>query len=234
MNKTIVSIFTLIILFSLIITGAAGIAGYKKFQLMPKDDSASNKEFMQFISKFKKDVKDKNIESLKKSIAPDVAYTVADAYGIKGFLKIWKLDKNPDSSEFWGEMGKVLSMGSAYYNEEKTSFAYPYLFVTFPSDYDSFEFAAVTAKKVNVRKTASSKSPVIETLYYEIVKPVNTEADPKKEKIDDFTGIWIQVITSAGKEGYIFSRYIHSPIGYRAIFEKKGNIWQMTAFVSGD
>jgi len=131
-------------------------------------------------------------------------------------------------------MDKVLSMGSAYYNEEKTSQAFPYLFVTFPSDYDSFEFLILTGKKVNIRKTPSSKSPVVETLDFEIVKRASSEALPKEEKIDGVKGTWIKVITSSGKEGYVFSRYIHSPIGYRAIFEKRKGSWKLTVFVAGD
>lgn len=233
MKKLNTVFLTLIILFNFSISGTGETGSFKKFQIIPKEDSAADKEFALFISKFKKDIKEKNIKSLKKSIAPDVAFNIEE-YGIEGFLKIWKLDKDAKNSEFWNEMKKILSMGSAYYNEEKTSYAYPYLFVAFPENYDSYEYAAATGKKVNVRKAPSSKSPVVETLDYEIVKTVNAEPYPKKEKIDGFNGIWIQVITSSGKKGYIFSRYIHSPIGHRAIFEKRDNVWLMTAFVSGD
>ena len=208
--------------------------GFKKFQVLPKDDSLTDKEFSIFISNFKKDVKNKNIESLKKSIAPDLSWTFGEESGIKSFLKWWKLDKNPGSSGFWNEMDKVLSMGSVFYNEEKTSHAFPYLFVTFPADYDSFQFAAVTGKKVNVRKTASSKSAVVETLDYEVVKTSAAETNSKTEKIDGITGTWIKVTTSTGKEGYIFSQFLHSPVGYRAIFEKRKKGWMLTAFISGD
>ncbi len=208
--------------------------GFKKFKLTPINDSLSDKDFSQFIKNFIKDVKDKNIESLKKSIAPDVRWTFGEDEGIKSFLKSWELDKNPKNSEFWDEMGKVLSMGSAFYNEEKTSFAFPYLFVTFPSDYDPFQFAAVTGNKVNVRKSPSSKSTVIETLDYEIVKRSNPEEAIVKEKIDGINGSWIKIITSTGKEGYIFSQFIHSPVEYRAIFEKRNNKWMLTVFIAGD
>lgn len=234
MKKLTILFIILSITLSLSITGETKSVTFKKFQLTPSDDSASDKDFSQFITKFKKDVKNKNIESLKKSISPDISYTFGDEDGIKGFLKTWKLDGNPKNSEFWGEMDKILSMGSAYYNEEKTSHAYPYLFVTFPPDYDSFEYAAVTGKKVNVRKTPSSKSPVVETVDYEIVKQINVEPDPKKEKIGGYTGIWVNVMTAGGNTGYIFSRYLHSPIGYRAIFEKQEKGWMLTAFISGD
>ncbi len=229
----IISIFASVIISSVAVT-AEDIRGFKKFQLMPQDDSINDKEFSMFIEKFKKDLKNRNIESLKKSISTDISWGFGDNDGIKGFLKNWKLDKNPKNSLFWDEIEKVLSLGSAFYNEEKTSHAFPYLFVTFPADYDQFEFAALTGKKINIRKEASSKSAVIETLDYEIVKPVPSPEPRKKETVNGFRGEWVEVTTASGKTGYVFSRYIHSSIGYRAIFEKKGKTWMMTAFISGD
>ena len=208
--------------------------GFKKFQLMPQDDSVKDKEFSNFITKFKKDVKSRNIDSLKKSISADITWNFGDNGGIKGFIKNWNLDKNPKNSPFWDEIDKVLSLGSAFYNEEKTSHAFPYLFVTFPADYDQYEFAALTGKKVNIRKEASSKAAVIETLDYEIVKPVASPDPRKKETVGGFRGEWIEVTTASGKTGYVFSRFIHSSIWYRAIFEKKGKAWILTAFISGD
>ncbi len=234
MKKTIVPVLCLAMLLSLTITVAAETKGFKKYQLMPKDDASSDKEFSLFIKNFKKDVKNKNIESLRKSITKDIVYTFDNGDGIKGFIKYWKLDRNPEKSVFWEEMEKVLSLGSSFYDEKKTSHAYPYLFVTFPEEYDSFEFSAVTGKKVNVRKDPSSESPVVETLDYEIVKPLYTDQEPRKEKIDGINGKWIQVMTSSGKEGYIFSQYLHSPIGHRAIFIKEDKSWKLSVFVSGD
>jgi len=237
MNKIIVILATLFISVSAIIPAPVyteDVKGFKKFQLMPQDDSSKDKEFYLFISEFKKDVKSKNIDSLKKSISPDISWSFGDNEGIKGFLKNWKLDKKPKDSLFWDEIEKVLSLGSAFYNEEKTSHAFPYLFVTFPADYDQFEFAALTGKKINIRKEASSKSAVIEILDYEIVKPVASPEPRKKETVSGLRGEWIEVTTASGKTGFVFSRYIHSSIGYRAIFEKKGKTWMLTAFIAGD
>jgi len=234
MKKTLTLLISFSILFSLIISGAAETKGFKKFQLIPIDDAASDKDFLIYIEKFKKDVKDKNFESLKKSIAPDVLYEIESVNGLKGFIKTWKLDKNPKKSDFWFEIDRILSMGSAYFNDEKTSHVYPYLFVTFPSDYDSYEYIAVTGKKVNVRKAPDAKSPVIETVDYEIVKPMHVEPEPKNDKIDGINGTWIMVKTGSGKEGYIFNQFLHSPLGYRAIFEKRDGRWMMTIFLAGD
>lgn len=234
MKNKFTILLTLVLFFSLSISGSTETKGFKKFQLMPKDDAAADKEFSLFIAKFKKDVKDKKFESLKKSIASDVLYEIESVDGLKGFVKTWKLDKNPKKSDFWFEMDRILSMGSAYYNEEKTAYAYPYLFVTFPADYDSYEYIAVTGKKVNVRKTPDAKAPVVETIDYEIVKPMHIEPEPKNDIIGGIKGTWIMVKTGSGKEGYIFNQFLHSPLGYRAIFEKRDGRWMMTIFLAGD
>lgn len=234
MKKKLALLITFSILFSFIVSGSAETKSFKKFQLLPSDDSVTDKEFSVYIEKFKKAVKDKNLTSLKKLTADDVQYTIESQGGVKGLIKFWELDKNPDKSHFWYQIDKVLSMGSAYYDDEKTSHAYPYLFVKFPADYDSFEYIAATGKKVNVRKAPGSKSSVIETLDYEILKSAGVEENPGRETINGIDGTWVKVITSKGKEGYIFSHYVHSPIGYRAIFEKRKKGWLFTAFVSGD
>ena len=230
MKKTL----TILLFFSIIITGAAEVKEFKKFQLLPIDDSAADKEFSIYIQKFKTAVKFKNFTALRKLIAPDVAFTFESQDGINGLIKLWNLDRNPRNSNFWYEMDKVLSMGSSFYDENKTTQAYPYLFVIFPADYDSHEYSAVTGKKGNVRQTPSSKSPVIETLDYEIVRTTWSAEETVPEKVNGINGTWVKVQTSTGKTGYVFSHYIHSPIGPRAIFEKRSDGWVLTAFVSGD
>ncbi|PKL18556.1 MAG: hypothetical protein CVV49_05620 [Spirochaetae bacterium HGW-Spirochaetae-5] len=230
MKKTL----TILLFFSIIITGMAEVKEFKKFQLLPIDDSAADKEFYIYIQKFKTAVKSRNLTTLRNLIAHDVAFTFESQDGINGLIKLWNLDRNPQNSKFWYEMDKVLSMGSSFYDENKTTQAYPYLFVIFPADYDSHEYSAVTGKKVNVRQTPSSKSPVIETLDYEIVKTAWSAEDTVSEKVNGINGTWVKVQTSTGKTGYVFSHYIHSPIGPRAIFEKRSEGWVLTAFVSGD
>jgi hypothetical protein len=210
---------------------------FKRFILAPADDSSKDREFSKFITKFRKAVKDRNLKFLKDNTSKKIVWSFGDEFEeINGFLKNYGLDtKAYKDSAFWNEMDKILSLGGVYYNEEKTSFAFPYMFVNFPADYDSYSFAAVTGKKVNVRKDADKKSPVIETLSYEVIKILNTpDYDAEDEIIDSKRGVWVNIQTASGKKGYIFSYYMHSPIGYRAIFERQNGKWMLTAFISGD
>lgn len=204
---------------------SAGIKSFKKFILMPYDDSSKDKEFLKFITEFKQAVIDRNITFLEEHTSKKIIWSFADEYGsMKGFLKNYGLDvKTYKKSAFWNEMEKILSLGGIFYNDEKTSIAFPYVFVNFPgNDYDSYTFAAVTGKDVNVRKSPDRNSMIIDTLSYEIVQVLNNPGyDAKNEIIASRSGTWVNIKTASGKEGYIFSYYLHSPIGYRAIFEKK-------------
>jgi len=216
-----------------------GNAGnFKKYILMPVDDSSKDKDFQKFITDFKKAIKDKNISYLKENTSKNIIWSFADESGsIKGFLKNYGLDvKLYKKSPFWNNMEKILNLGGTFYNDEKTSMAFPYMFVLFPgNDYDSYTFAAVTGKNVNIRKTPDRNSAVIDTLSYEIVKVLNFPGyDAKEEIIGSKSGVWVNIRTASGKEGYIFSYYLHSPIGYRAIFEKQEGKWLLKAFISGD
>lgn len=211
---------------------------FKKFALLPVDESLKDPDFLKFITVFKKAIKDKNLEYLKNNTSKNIVWSFGDEKGgIRGFLKYFDLDrKNYREAVFWDYMDKILSLGGVYYNEEKTSFAFPYLFVTFPGgDFDIYSYAAVTGKNVNVRKSADRNSAVIETLDYEIVKILNPpDYDTPNEIIGSKSGAWVNILTASGRNGYIFNYYIHSPIGYRAIFEKHEGKWLLTAFISGD
>lgn len=211
---------------------------FRKYILMPADDSLKDRELLKFITGFRQAVKNKDITFLKKNTSENIIWSFADEQGsIKNFLEHYRLDKGTyKESGFWQEMDRILAMGGIYYNEEKTSIAFPYIFVNFPvNDYDSYTYAAVTGKNVNIRKNPDINSPVIETISYEIVKIQNHhDYDAKKITIASKPGLWIKVQTSSGKEGYLFSYYIHSPIGYRAVFEKIQSKWMLRLFISGD
>jgi len=240
--KKIFLFLTIILLSASLYTTADSAAAYaeenfKKFILLPVDESSKDKEFQKFINEFKKAVKEKNIKFIKENTSKNVSWSFGDEDGgINGFLKGYGLDNNSHKkSYFWDDMEKVLSLGGVYYKDEQPSFSFPYMFSKFPDDYDSYTFAAVTGKKVNVRKSADRNSPVIETLSYEIVKIINApDYDTKEEIIETKRGVWVNIQTSSGNNGYIFSYYIHSPIGYRTIFEKQDGKWILTVFIAGD
>ena len=210
---------------------------FKKYQLIPVDDSSDDKEFRSFIKDFRKAVARRDIEYIKKHISSKIVRSFDDdGTGADGFFETWKLDSSYKKSPFWDEMERVLATVPASSEEEGIRYyVFPYVFDKFPGDeYDSYSYAAVTAKKVNVRKTASEKGKVIAVLDYEIVKIIEVTPEKKKVMVSGKSGSWVKVQTSSGKKGYIFDYYLHSPIGYRAIFKKYPETWKLTHFITGD
>ncbi|HQO39405.1 MAG TPA: SH3 domain-containing protein [Spirochaetota bacterium] len=210
---------------------------FKKFQLIPVDDSSNDPEFRSFIEEFKKAVAVKNIKYIKKHISPQIIYSFENENtDAEAFFKAWKLNRSYRKSEFWNEMERVLAtVPSSSEEDGNRYYVFPYVFEKFPGDqYDSYSYAAVTAKKVNLRKTPSVKGKVLASLDYEIVKIIEATHEKRKVRVGGKSGSWIKVQTSSGTRGYIFDYYLHSPIGYRAIFKKNTGTWLLTHFITGD
>jgi hypothetical protein len=80
-----------------------------------------------------------------------------------------------------------------------------------------------------VRKEANTRSAVIRTLSFDVVKLGQDKATNSAIRRQ-----WVPVVLADGQKGYVAADYIRSPIDYRAIFVKKGGKWIMTAFIAGD
>lgn len=238
--KNITALFFIIITLSAVtLTGQynSGSESFKRFQLIPVDASSDDKVFQSFIKDFRKAVAARDIEYIKKHISSQIVYSINEgASGSEGFLAAWNLDRSYKKSAFWDEMERVLATVPASSEEEGIRcYVFPYVFDKFPGDeYDSYSFAAVTAKKVNVRETASQKGKVVAVLDYEIVKLIEVAPEMKKVRVSGKSGSWVRVETSSGIKGYIFDYYLHSPIRYRAIFKKYPDTWKLTHFLTGD
>jgi hypothetical protein len=45
---------------------------------------------------------------------------------------------------------------------------------------------------------------------------------------------WTAVRFAANRSGYVYSRLVRSPIGYRAFFTRENGRWMLAMFVAGD
>ena len=108
----------------------------------------------------------------------------------------------------------------------------PYVFGSFPDDYDAFEHAAVVADKAPLRERPEAGAPVVATLSYDIVK---VDQAGSVYQGDDFEQpLWIKATTLQGATGYLEPKDVRSPADYRAAFKKVRGRWVMTAVVAGD
>ena len=177
-------------------------------RLLPVDESGRDPSLVVYLSKFKEAVAKQDRDALLPLIHPEIKLGFGGEDGIANF--------HPD----WPLLQRLLSQGGAW---KAGTFSIPYVFAKFPDDIDPFDYAAITGQGVWLRERPSADAHGVRQLSYEIVK------------VDDQGDAWWKVETLTGEHGYVSSRFIASPIGYRAIFEKsQRGEWKLSALVVGD
>ena len=118
------------------------------------------------------------------------------------------------------------SSSSSAARSARARFWAPYVYSAFPDSHDAFETLAVVADDVPLRASADATAPVLATLSRDLV---TRAAPPTGEKTS-----WQHVKTADGKTGFVESKFVRSPVGYRAGFLKTSQGWRMNALVAGD
>ena len=124
------------------------------------------------------------------------------------------------TEDLWRELEEVLNLGG---NFREGMFWAPYVYSAWPESHDAFEELAVIADDVPLRASADATAPAIATLSRDLVTRVS---QPEKE--------WQKVTLSDGKSGFVETKFVRSPVDYRAGFLRGPNGWRMNAFVAGD
>lgn len=194
---------------------------YSSDKLYPIDESTQDSSFYEFKIQLVEAIKNCDSNFIISILDTNVDVSFGMLPGIESFKEKW----NPDNpkSPLWGELEVVLSLGGTF-SDSKQSFTAPYIFSKWNYKYDPFFYAAIIDKNVNVHKESDSSSAVITTLSYDIVRK-----DSYPPHI-----LWHKVVTLNGKEGYVQSKYVRSPISYRVCFEKNNGKWLMKFFIAGD
>lgn len=191
-------------------------------QLEPADESNQHASFLSFKKSLLNIIRTKDVAGLKKVLAPDVGFSFGvneEKSAVDGFSLHYKLaDKNPS---FWLELQKTIDLGCVGNAE---NFSCPYLYANWPSEYDSYEHVAVTAKNVFVREKPDAKSKKIQPAKFGIFKLA------PEQKTDD----WYAVILKNKSIGFLQKSKARSPISYRVIFKKIAGEWKLTYFIAGD
>jgi hypothetical protein len=207
-------------------------ASLQQRKLHPVDEAAKDPSFKAFRDALLDAVKRKDTQFVLNSIAPDIQNDFGGGNGVDNFKSVWKLARVSES-KLWAELETILSMGGTFRVEEgKRSFWAPYVYSAWPEDFDCGEEArcyAVTAENVNVRREPSSTAPIVASLSYDIVKSKGEE--PAAAKTAEG---WTRITTPSGAVGYVATKFIRSPDGYRAGFARVKGKWLMTALVAGD
>jgi len=200
------------------------------YKIFPIDESGSDSTLVEFITKLKKIVSNKDTVELFKSLDTSIIVSYGGGiYGIKEFSKNWALDK-PGNSELWKILNKILNLGGTWESDEGKYFCIPYAqsskaFSKYKYDFNWYFTAVCISPKVSVYKEPKTTSSELGTLNYDIV-----EIDPDSRKTD-----FAKIHTIDKKvQGYVrTSELIYSADQHLMIKKIAGN-WKITAFAPFD
>lgn len=155
---------------------------------------------------------------------PDIKNSFGGNDGLEQFKTIWRIDQ-PDST-FWKEFGAVLSLGGSFDNAG--DFTAPYTFSRWPDDIDAFDNVAVIGANVRIRTLPRTDGQIVRHVSHVILR-LATEPPSQTGTGDEWTAVRID-----GKKGYIATRFVRSPIDYRAKFHYVDSRWWLVFFLAGD
>jgi len=183
---------------------------------------------IQFLDRLEDAMKTRDKEYIISILSPNIVNSFGGNNGIAEFKSYW--DWSSNSSSFWRIMQRIIEMGGGTY-KQNGRYILPYVFPDWGDKYDSYEYAAITGTYVNVRDHPSlNQSKVLGQFNYDIVKVDYEKSHPSMENPE-----WFFVEAPSGKlKGYVFWKYVWSPIGYRAIFDKINGEWKLAIFLVGD
>lgn len=201
-------------------------------KVFPVDEAAKNPDFLQFRQELLIALEQKNLGFLVKHIDDNIKVSFGGYHGIEDFIKYWELDQQPQQSKIWKTLKDTLELGGKFEENNLNSFIAPYTFLSRKIT-DSYSQLIITGTDVRIRKKPSLQGEIIGSLSYDIVTSMFEDNLPSTT-INGETYLWVKIKTQTGIEGYVYGKYVRSPIDYRANFQKRGDSWKMIFFVAGD
>jgi len=202
----------------------AGHAAQDSRVLLPVDEGVSQPDFFTFRARLAVAIAERDTAAILDVLHPDIKVTFGGDHGIDDFKQWWQIEEA--DSKFWKEFGTVLALGGSF--DAPDMFTAPYTFSRWPRDLDSFDYVAVVGSEVRIRSLPRADAPVVTQVSY-LVLQLDTESSRKDWMTEEWTAVRID-----GKKAYIATRFIRSPIDYRARFQKIDGRWRLVFFLAGD
>jgi hypothetical protein len=154
----------------------------------------------------------------------DIEYSFGDTPGRAGFAALWELDA-PATSRLWRELGTALRLGCA--RDREGALWAPSMSMPAADDENGDSVATVVAivRGAALRAAPADASHAVATLDWDVL---TLRPD------DDGESAWLAATLADGRHGYVRRNAVRSRADFRAVFEKRGGRWRMTAFVAGD
>lgn len=205
---------------------------FEKGKLNPVNEGPLNKEWVAFEKKLRAAIIQKDVSFILDHVDPEIKASFGDPEGVEIFKKIW-FESKSQTNQFFDILERMLDLGGTFDNKNKSIYTMPYVFTTFPEDFDAFEYVAIVGEGVRMRDEPSTKGARLAALSYDIVRFKGVQSDDY-DTIGGDTHRWAQIETADGTVGWVWGKYVYSPIDFRAGWEQTDDAWQLFFFVSGD
>ncbi len=213
-------------------------------QLVLEDEAGPGSDFYEFRAQLREEVRKRNAEFVE-ALIPETGLTL----GFSVPRTRDNLDLDDPTARFWLLLEKAIAIGCALeenpppYNIDSGSqiwvcsnvaqaFARQ---VPAPAGEEGVSWqidrVVVVGDNVNARSQPSLESEAIATLTNAVVQLDRTRQLPETfDPIDS----WTPILLSDDREGYVYNRYVYSPLEYRAVFGKINGQWQLLGMPGGD
>ncbi len=204
----------------------------KKGKRYPFDNASKDPSFFAFREKLYDSVIENDLTFLSAIVHNDIKFSFGAENGKEDFFKAWNLDSNPERSPLWHELEEILVLGGGFSVFDKIGFYAPYIYVLDDIE-DPFTQVVIIGENVRLRDQPSSKGKVIGSLSWDLADLLSEESSIE-ETINGETHLWQKVKSVNGETGYVYGKYIRSPIDFRAGFKQYDGRWMMDLFIAGD
>lgn len=203
-------------------------------KLYPVDEALQDTAFFVWREQLLQAIRDKDIFTLLDRMDEDIKVSFGAEGGTSTFIEQWNLQSEEQTAQstVWRHLAEVLSGGGTF-SDHGRRFVAPYVAATWPDDQDSHERALITGAGVRIRQQPSLNASIATIASHEFVR--YTGRTDTQTTIGEETYYWHEIETDQGAQGYVWGKYLGTPLSYRAVFEQApGAKWKMVLFLAGD
>jgi hypothetical protein len=197
-------------------------------KLRPVDESSKDPSFAAYRGRLAAAVERKDADALLALVDPKIRTSFGEGGGTGDLRKTWNLDQGA-ASPLWNELATMLSMGGSFSEVAgRKRFCMPYVYSVWPEEHDAFMSFAVIGENVPL---VDKDGKPIALLAHDVVTYM---PEPSQSPEEFQTAKQRRVKTADGREGYISTQNLRSPIDWRACFAQTAGDWKMDLLVKGD
>ena len=201
--------------------------------LLPPEQAVADTGLSNYLRHLHGAVQAQDAQHLQTLLDPNIRTSFGGTGGWDAFSRQWHPENA--TSEIWLLLDNLLRLGGDYMaSGNQKLYALPYVYSNWPDSLDAFTHVAVTRAGAILREQPTANAAAVCSLNRIILKADYSKSYPQSEAAARKE--WWYVQTPDGKlSGYIHHTDMHSPVGYRAIFNQNSQgQWHMTALVAGD